>query len=362
MFITNKKELENFYAEKRLWQGIPGLEITDNGRMFACFYSGGKTEQLGNYCLLIKSDDNAKTWTEPIAVVYVGETSRAYDPCLWIDPQKRLWLFYSVAPIQKTYAVICEEPDAETLVWGDPFEVGEEVMMNKPTVLSSGEWLFPIAVWGLGVQHILKKLDERDKDRMAFCYSSWDNGKTIEKIGGVDVPNKSFDEHMFLELKDGRVAVYVRTKYGIAVSHSSDKGRTWSEPKNTGLFGPDSRFFIRRLQSGNVLLVNHVISEPEYMEEEKKEKTRKNLTAYLSTDDGETWQGGLLLDERLNVSYPDGVQTKDGYIHIIYDREREKAREILYTKFTEADVLAKAYVDKTSVQKHLISKLYTQRD
>ena len=29
------------------------------------------------------------------------------------------------------------------------------------------------------------------------------------------------------------------------------------------------------------------------------------MTAYLSGDDGKTWGGGLLLDERERVTYPD---------------------------------------------------------
>jgi hypothetical protein len=35
---------------------------------------------------------------------------------------------------------------------------------------------------------------------------------------------------------------------------------------------------------------------------------RSHLTAYLSDDDGRSWHGGLLLDERNGVSYPDGVE------------------------------------------------------
>lgn len=37
--------------------------------------------------------------------------------------------------------------------------------------------------------------------------------------------------------------------------------------------------------------------------------SRSHLTAYLSKDDGTTWTGGLMLDERRGVSYPDGQQT-----------------------------------------------------
>jgi hypothetical protein len=66
-------------------------------------------------------------------------------------------------------------------------------------------------------------------------------------------------------------------------------------------------------------------------------KSRSHLTAFLSDDDGRNWTGGLLLDDRMNVSYPDGVQAPDGRIYIVYDRERFAAREILMAVFTEAD-------------------------
>ena len=45
------------------------------------------------------------------------------------------------------------------------------------------------------------------------------------------------------------------------------------------------------------------------------------MTAFVSDDDGATWKGGLLLDER-ESSYPDGVQAEDGTLFIIYDHQR----------------------------------------
>ena len=45
------------------------------------------------------------------------------------------------------------------------------------------------------------------------------------------------------------------------------------------------------------------------------------MTAFVSDDDGATWKGGLLLDER-ESSYPDGVLAADGTIYIIYDHQR----------------------------------------
>lgn len=49
---------------------------------------------------------------------------------------------------------------------------------------------------------------------------------------------------------------------------------------------------------------------------------RKQMTAFLSQDEGRTWRGGLLLDERDRVAYPDGQQLSDNSVVVVYDRDR----------------------------------------
>jgi hypothetical protein len=43
------------------------------------------------------------------------------------------------------------------------------------------------------------------------------------------------------------------------------------------------------------------------------------MTAFVSDDDGATWNGGLLLDER-ESSYPDGIQAEDGTTSVLWLR------------------------------------------
>lgn len=357
MLYTNN--LERFYSSQRKWQGIPAIERTNNGKIFVAFYSGGENEEMGNYCILLQVDDNSN-FSEPIAAIYDGEDSRCFDPCLWIDPIGRLWFIWSTMPEVKTWASICENPDKK-LNWSEPFVIGSGIMINKPTVLDNGNWLFPLAVWtkevyDFMIKHCINiKINMPEAESLAYAVESRDKGKTFKQLGGVRSPNPSFDEHMFVERKDGSVAVYIRDKKGIAMAVSNDKGCSWSKAKLTDIKNPDTRFFIRRTISGNLLLINHV-----------NFTGRNNLTALISEDDGKTWKGGLLLDERNNISYPDGVESKDGYFYIIYDRERgsknqgegKHAKEILMAKFTEKDILAKKIVSVDSSLKVIVSKLY----
>jgi len=77
--------------------------------------------------------------------------------------------------------------------------------------------------------------------------------------------------------------------------------------------------------------------------------------AYLSNDDGENWYGGLMLDERIGVSYPDGAQDKDGNIWIVYDHERYRHGDILFARFTEEDIVAGKCVSSVASLKNLIN-------
>jgi len=321
---------------RRIFQGIPGIARTKGGRLWATWYAGGPTEGPENYVLLVSSRDDGRTWTDPLLVIDPPGAVRAFDPCLWVDPLGRLWLFWAQAYHHwdgraGVWAIMTEQAEQEAPSWEPPRRLCNGIMMNKPTVLSTGAWLLPVAVWafpGKGPdERYVHPLDEESGSNV-FC--STDEGKTWSMLGQAQVPERRCDEHMIVERRDGSVWMLVRTKYGIGESVSTDGGKTWSPGKPSAIpHVPAARFFIRRLASGKLLLVRH---NPPKMDQ------RSHLTAYLSNDEGRTWSGGLVLDERKGVSYPDGVQAPDGTIYIIYDYSRRGEKMILMAAFTEEDV------------------------
>ncbi|MCB1211233.1 MAG: exo-alpha-sialidase, partial [Verrucomicrobiales bacterium] len=334
----------------RTWQGIPGLERTSKGRVFASWFSGGPKEPAPeNTVLLCWSDDQGTTFTPPVVMGLPKDGTRCFDPTLWIDPKGRLWYLFNRGnkdtAQHDVWARRCDDPDASPPVFGAEFRVGYDgpyaFRMNKPTVLSSGEWLMPVT-------HATERIESwfAGPKQLQGVGISTDEGKTWTLHGALAAPEWAL-ECMITELKDGRLWLLTRTGGGFLwESHSTDKGRTWSEAKASTIANPGSRFFIRRLASGNLLLVNHF-----------NFKGRNNLTARVSTDDGRTWNDGMLLDERNNVSYPDGVQDKDGLIWITYDRDRQGDGDILLAKFKEEDVRAGRNVSGAVRLKQVISKL-----
>ena len=354
VIINDKKELEKFNSCHRVWQGIPGIVRTKGGRTFVTLYSGNTCEYYGNFAVVIKSDNDGE-FGEPIVAAFREGRTRCFDPVLWIDPLDRLWFIWSVMNDDLVYASICDDPDADEIVFGEEFVIGTGIMMNKPIVLSTGEWIFPIAVWRQDCNAGIPLTDPNGSG--SFVYKSTDNGKSFTKIGGVDVPGRTFDEHMIVEKANGVLWMLVRCKGGIGESYSYDRGRTWSRGQMTSLGGPDSRFHIMRLRSGRILLINH-----------HEFTGRNNLAVFLSEDEGRTFPYMIMLDERANVSYPDAFEADDGYIYITYDRERGGflptleqaytcAREVLVAKITEEDIIKGELVDKESYLKRVASKL-----
>ena len=315
----------------RQFQGIPSLAVSGGGRLWVTWYAGPTPgENKDNYVVLATSGDDGENWNEVRIINPDGAGPvRAFDPEIWLDPQGRLWQFWAqhdaddrLNPHAGVWAMVTENPDLENAEWSSPRRLTEGIMMCKPTVLSSGRWLLPASTW-------------RKTDYSARVVASDDQGRSFEVIGAchvLPVEDRAFDEHMIVERKDNSLWMLIRMRYGIGESVSKDGGLTWSKPKPSEIKHPPTRFFVRRLKSGNLLLVKHGPID--------KRISRSHLTAYVSKDDGRTWQGGLLLDEREGVSYPDGQQIADGTIYITYDFSRTKHQDILMATFTEADVLA----------------------
>lgn len=358
--VAVKSAAEGQYADdQRLFQAVPGIAVGKGGRLWATWYTGGSGEGPDNYVMLATSVDGGRTWSGPVQVVDPEFPVRAYDAVLWRDPNGKLWWFHSQSygswdGRAGVWAVTTENSDAAVPIWSSPRRIADGIMMHKPTVTPGGRWLFPIARWSLKPS---PRMPGRTKPPIPNPHLAWDPGAvgthvyrsddaglTIERLGTAKIPDVHYDEHLVVERRDRTLWLLARTNAGISESFSADGGVTWSPGKPSAIPHAPSRFFLRRLASGNLLLVKHnpPMDQPWLVGDavQPSWRQRSHLTAYLSEDDGATWRGGLLLDERLVVSYPDGDQGADGVIFVIYDHNRETDREILLARFTEIEVKA----------------------
>lgn len=349
-----------------------GIERTHGGRLWASWIGGGDNEKA--FLVVATSDDDGASWSDPRLVIDAHDESLPMARSVisgvpWLDLQGRLWLFFSQSMgyydgRMGIWAARCDNPDADSPGWTQPERIWHGFALNKPTVLSTGEWMLPAALWPRELMNcsmvestsdvsspFLESFHELDPYRLGNVLVSNDQGRTWQRRGGAAFPCAvDFLEQMIVERRDGSLWMIVRTlKEGMWQSVSLDQGATWTtgEP---WLPHVNSRHFIRRLPSGRLLLVKHGIPVG------TRPQSRSHLTAYVSDDDGVTWQGGLVLDERSGVSYPDGALAPDGEIFISYDYNRDEEGEIFLARFREEDVLAGRCVTPGAALRQFISR------
>ncbi len=353
------------FAENiRQFQGCPTIAVTKGGRIFMGWYSGGTCEpHIDNYNLVIYSDDDGETWSEPVCVI---ESSRehcyqALDIQLWIDPEGALnifWVQNNAVPKTKEEIIeidkehrnnpnpkitnqplcwvdgwmfndfihhewLCKvsDPDAEVLEFSKPKCVFPGFLRCKPNVLKNGREIYCAY--------------NQTNDEYLYTVSD-DRGKTFRTKLGSKRLSTDCDETMCYQKENGDLVMLARTKLDyLAKTVSKDKGETWSETSLSDIPNPMTRFFIGRTPSGRLILVNNDHPGHDYA-------NRTDMTVLLSEDDGETWKYKKVIDTRKYVSYPD-VDFYNGKIYLTYDRERTGAKEIYFLKFTEEDIMNPNY-------------------
>jgi hypothetical protein len=347
------------YDYDRLDYGMTiGIERAPGGRLWACWVAGGDSPKA--FFVLATSDDDGETWSKPRLVVDAHAKDLPTERSvlvgnLWTDPAGRLWLIFDQSMDMfdgraGVWLTVCDNPDAEEPKWSPPRRIWHGVTLNKPTVLSTGEWMLPISLDQRdGFRQFKGCFRELDPLRGANVFVSNDQGANWERRGAVRFPNPDWHEHMVVERKDGSLWMLARTTKGLMQSTSNDGGRTWAEPSESEIKHLAARFHLRRVASGRILLIKHGKTIESH-------EGRSQLAAWLSDDDGRTWRGGLMLDDRKGISYPDGFQAPDGTLYISYDRNRAKDGEILLARFNEDDIFAGKLVGPKSKLQMLISR------
>jgi len=333
----------------RTCSGVPSMAITPGGRLWVAWYAGTtpgrKIETCPNaYVVVSTSADGGRTWKEVLAIDPDGPGPfKAMDPRPWVAPDGRLWIIWHLTvngvshlyQCKKAWALTAHDCERENPAWSQPRHVADGVMINKPVVLADGAWLF--------AAHDRKSVDTG----LIKAVVSADEGRSFGVRGHLEVSHHLHAiEPMAVGRKDGSLWMLMRTgnagdlssPQGIWETSSADRGETWSPPVASAIKHTASRFFIGRLRSGNLLLIKHCGIDVDLAAVGRKQ--RRELTAFVSRDDGHRWSEGMVIDDRLGCSYPDAQQSADGTIHVTWDFNRSKDQEILLTTFREEDVLA----------------------
>ena len=151
---------------------------------------------------------------------------------------------------------------------------------------------------------------------MCLLYdASDDTWRVSEARGGGSQPS-------VVQLSDGTLLAYLRSRPRVMEMRSGDGGLTWSEPTETPLRCPGSSVALRRLASGAFVVVHN-----------DSETSRTPLSIRLSDDEGKTWAEPLALETNPGeYSYPYAIQTADGLIHVSYTFRRYAVKHVEFNE------------------------------
>lgn len=300
---------ETYDPTNRIWQGIPAIEKTGN-RLWVTFMAGGHTEPHDdNYIVLAYSDDDGKTWVEPYLFLRNANYIRNCVPYLWHDENGVLWLYFignsKLGGGTHAIKIYNPEGDIKNVTVSKVLYLNYYNFSNRPIVLNDGTYLVASERTNIHDQVIV--LQSKDKGE------TWTEFSRVQSVA----ENKYFQEGEIIQLSDGTLWCVSRIERGsgdgIERAISTDNGKTWTtfEPSIGYPFvTPGSKVDLVTLSNKDILFTTNASTS-----------SRKNLTTYLSQDNGKTWHE-LLIDERTVTSYPQSCEDDEGNIYIIYDCNR----------------------------------------
>ncbi|MDX9868940.1 MAG: sialidase family protein [Kiritimatiellia bacterium] len=240
------------------------------------------------------SADGGRTWTAQDRVIVPNEgRMNVMSVSLLRLRSGEIALFYLAKNSEKDCRPVMRLSRDEGDTWGEPVtcvtdEIGYYVMHNDRVIqLRSGRLVAPVSL------HSVKGVQGLDEKGEVMCYLSDDRGRTWRRSRstrkGYDGQGRrvSLQEPGVVELKDGRVMMFIRTERGCQyLSYSGDGGDTWAPPAASDIKSPLTAAAIKRLPAtGDLLMVwdDHAKIPPGIG------GRRVPMSTAISKDEGKTW-------------------------------------------------------------------------
>jgi len=288
----------------------------------------GHDHAPGNIASMISSD-GGYTWTDHRILVENNPGDiNIHFPCFLRLKSGDILFYYQrrheLAPgaPQKSTSYVCRSSDeGETFSPPRKHDViqNNEMSGNLLTQLSSGRIILGIGRT-LGNWCGVAANGNTADHSVAGCSYSDDEGASWKACETwVDLPRRGAMEPHIVELKDGRLLMYMRTQLGaVFQSNSVDGGVTWSKPQTTPLKAPESMPCLTKIpKTGDLLLIwNNSLYDPDFDHCGK----RTPLTTAISRDEGKTWENfkDLETDPDYEFTNPSCHFTSRGKVIITY--------------------------------------------
>ncbi len=321
-----------------------------NGDLLVCWYHGSGERTANDVQIQgSRSRDGGKTWSS-VFVMADSQDLPDCNPVLFIDANKRLWLFWTQVVANRWEHSLLKYVRAEEYTdEGPPKWIWQDVIVLKPgdtlpqqieTGLDSlgfnqGYWAEYALAYGSMLVDAARDPHKRQKGWMTRNHATvLPSGRILLPLysDGFNISLTAISDDLgdtwkasgamvglgpiqpsIVRRNGGQLVAYYRDGGGppqrVQMSTSDDEGSSWTTAVDTDIPNPSGSMEVIRLADGDWIMINN-----------DTEKGRHRLGVTLSMDEGKTWTTPRYLERDANgsFSYPSIIQTADGRIHATY--------------------------------------------
>lgn len=281
------------------------VTLRDGRIMFVyTHFTAGAGDHAAAHLAARFSRDNGKSWTDRDAVVVANEGRwNVMSVSLLRLADGRIALFYLQKNSTKDCRPVVRFSSDEAETWSEPTQIIPDAqrdyyVLNNGRVIQleygahKGRLVVPVA------QHSF--VDRKLPPGQVTAYFSDDAGRTWHRSDstlahGSDGKRIDLQEPGVVELKDGQLLIFIRTREGSQyLSNSPDAGKTWTQPRPSEIRSPLSPASIERIPTtGDLLLAwnDHRDIAPELA------RKRTPFAVAISKDDGKSWTNVKVLED-----------------------------------------------------------------
>lgn len=264
------------------------MVLLRDGRILFVFsrFTGGSGDHDQAHLARTYSSDGGRSWSEPEVLVAAEGRMNVMSVSLLRLASGRIAMSYVRKNSTSDCRPVIRFSSDEGETWSDAVEVTGRVcyhVVNNDRLvqLSSGRLLIPAAVYCPAIG--------RHDTAPALCFLSDDEGQSWRSgSGGAAIPGLDAEEPGVVELKGGRLVMFIRNQTGyIYRAYSADGGDTWSDPRPTAIpCAKRSPISCKRIPAtGDLLMVWN-----RRLPDAGAPYRRTPLTCAVSSDEGETWK------------------------------------------------------------------------
>lgn len=282
---------------------IPAVITARDGSIVAVtdkrkYNNGDLPEDIDILCNVSK--DGGHTWTEPYTIAYGTGYKQGYGDCALALTNDENGIiaafvggpgFWGSTPTNPLRMYISRSND-NGMTWSEPEDITHFIYGAECEDEERKEWLGGFFGSGNGlltstgrIMFVIAMRENNTREVVCnYAVYSDDNGQTWQVSGRASVGG---DEAKVTELVDGRILMSIRRNGYRWYNISEDGGVTWQETTSewTDIVAPACNGDLIRYTS-----VNDGYDKNRLLHSVPEGSSRKNVTVYVSYDEGESWQ------------------------------------------------------------------------